>query len=253
MLRKDTGDSRYYTEHDRAIENKSVASILLRTLSRPTRLLAFHPIIQIASVISAFYYGILYIVLTNFAELWTKKYGLSVELSGLHYIAVALGEVAGSQLCAPIMDRYYRRCRAHNPEADLPPEHRIPLAIPGAILAPLALFLYGWTAEYKLHWFVVDLGVFLVCFFMQAQGMPMQAYVMDAYVDHTSSAMAASQLLRSLAAFSFPLFAPIMYESLGNGWANSTLAFVGLALGLPASAILWYLGPRLRQSMPSSH
>jgi hypothetical protein len=251
-LRKDTGDVRYYTHHERALVDKSLPSILSQALSRPLRLLAFHPIIQITSVISAFYYGILYIVLSSFADLWTKQYNLSVELSGLHYIAIALGEIAGSQLGAPIMDGYYRRMKARQPNTDLAPEHRIPLTLPGAVIGPLGLFIYGWAAQYGVHWVAVDIGVFVACVGMQIRGFAMQAYVMDAYVEHTSSAMAASQFLRSLTAFLFPLFAPIMYEKLGYGWGNSTMGFAGLVLGLPASLAMWYLGARLRQRMPSS-
>ncbi|KAH7067703.1 major facilitator superfamily domain-containing protein [Paraphoma chrysanthemicola] len=252
MLRKDTGDDRYYTEYKRMIASKSVFSILWQALSRPLRLLAFHPIIQINTIISAFDYGILYIVLASFADLWVKQYGTSVEMSGLHYIAIALGEIAGSQLGAPIMDRYYKKKQASITHGQLGPEHRIPLSFPGLIIAPLGLFMYGWAAEYHVHWVVVDLGIFVGCFGMQTRGMAMQAYVMDAYADHTSSAMAATQLLRSLFAFLFPLFTPIMYEKMGYGWGNSTLAFAGLILGLPASLVLWYFGPVLRQRMPSS-
>ncbi|KAF2025363.1 MFS general substrate transporter [Setomelanomma holmii] len=251
-LRKDTGNARYYTEHERLLANRSVLSIIWEALSRPLRLLMFHPIIQIDTVISAFDYGVLYIVLASFANLWVKQYGTSVEMSGLHYIAIALGEIAGSQLGAPIMDHYYRTMQTRHPDGELGPEHRIPLTLPGAIIGPLGLFMYGWAAQYHLHWAVVDLGIFIACFGMQTRGMAMQAYVMDAYVHHTSSAMAATQLFRSLAAFLFPLFTPVMYAKMGYGWGNSALAFAGLALGLPASLALWYFGPMLRKRMPSS-
>jgi MFS family permease len=251
-LRKDTGDPRYYTAHERATSSKSLLVVLTQALSRPVRLLLFHPIIQITSILSAFHYGILYIVLATFAEVWTKQYGLSVELSGLHYIAVALGEIAGSQLGAPVMDRYYRSLRARQADNDLAPEHRIPLSFPGAIIGPLGLFIYGWVVQYRMHWIAVDIGVFVTCFGMQIQGMAEQAYVMDAYMEHTSSAMAASQFLRSLTAFLFPLFAPVMYDRLGYGWGNSALGFAGLLLGLPALLSLWFLGARLRKNMPSS-
>jgi hypothetical protein len=56
-LRKDTGDSRYYTEHERAMASRSVFSVLLQALTRPLRLLMFHPIVQINAVMSAFDYG----------------------------------------------------------------------------------------------------------------------------------------------------------------------------------------------------
>lgn len=67
-----------------------------------------------------------------------------------------------------------------------------------------------------------------------------------------SSALAASQFLRSLTAFLFPLFVPSMYSALGYGWGNSLLGFAGLFFGLPAPAILWYWGVRLRERAKSS-
>jgi hypothetical protein len=218
-------------------------------LSRPLRLLTYHPIIQVTSVISAFYYGVLYIVLATFSDLWLQRYNQSVEISGLHYIACALGEIAGSQLCASLMDKLFRRMQACA-GGDHVPEFRIPMILPGAFLAPLGLLVYGWSARYRIHWVVVDLGIFITAFGMQITGMAIQAYVMDAYLAHTSSAMAASQFLRSLTAFLFPLFAPKMYANLGYGWGNSMIAFAGLVFGLPAPLLLWFwersLGQRLR-------
>jgi MFS family permease len=215
-LRKDTGDNRYYSEHERAMSTKSLTSILSQALSRPLRLLAFHPIIQLNAIISAFEYGVLYIVLASFAELWTK-----------HYLAIALGEVAGSQVGAPLMDAYYRRVKAQNQGGDPEPEHRLPLSLPGTVVGAVGLFVYGWVSEYRIHWAVVDIAIFIACFGMQTRGIAMQAYVMDAYQGHTSSAMAATQFLRSLTAFLFPLFAPIMYDKLGYGcllrWLCGTL------------------------------
>lgn len=53
-LRKDTGNTRYYAEHERAMASRSVASVLSRALTRPLRLLLFHPIIQINALMSGF-------------------------------------------------------------------------------------------------------------------------------------------------------------------------------------------------------
>ena len=65
--------------------------------------------------------------------------------------------------------------------------------------------------------------------------------------------MAAEQFVRSLTAFLFPLFAPIMYQKLGYGWANSILALAGLALGLPLPIYLWKYGARLRAKAVSTY
>ncbi|KAK8043518.1 hypothetical protein PG993_005948 [Apiospora rasikravindrae] len=246
-LRRETGDERYYTTIGRRDAKKNVGRVVSRAVSRPLRLLIFHPIIQLLGVISAFQYGLLYIVLSTFSELWTKQYGQSVEISGLHYIACALGEIAASVVGGRLMDYMYHYMQRRLGRAEHTPELRVPLSPPR--LVPLRL----GGAERHLHWAVVDAGVFLALFGSQIQGMPQQAYLMDAYPEHTTSALAATQFLRSLTAFPFPLFAPAMYNSLGYGWGNSLLAFVALAFGVPAPMILWRYGKRLREKASSSY
>lgn len=251
-LRRTTGDNRYYAAVERLEQGKSVASTLGNALTRPMRLLAFHPIIQVVAVTSAFNYGLLYIVLATFAELWIKHYRQPVELSGLHYLAIAIGEVVGSQLGGPLMDfQYQRLMRRLGQEPE--PESRFPLSFFFIPITAAGLFIYGWTAEYRLHWVVVDIGAFVAMFGLQAAGLPSQAYVIDVYPEHTSSAMAAMQFMRSLTAFLFPLFAPAMYARMGYGWGNSTIAFGTLVLGVPSTFLLWKFGDRLRAKTQSSY
>lgn len=257
-LRKETGNQQYLTAEERLHGHKTPMSQLSRALSRPVRLLLFHPLIQLTAVISAFNYGLLYIILSSFAALWTDQYGMSVEISGLHYIACAGGELLGSQVGGRLIDMAYKRmvaarARTHPGDDSYAPEMRIPLVFPPAFLAPFGLFLYGWAAQYHLHWAVVDLGCIIYLAFSQISGMVETAYVIDAYKDHVSSAMAAEQFLRSLAAFLFPLFVPKMYGVLGYGWGSSLLGFAGLAIGLPAPLLIWVYGARLRAKAQSSY
>jgi MFS family permease len=252
-LRKETGNAQYYTEYERQISDQSVLRVASRALSRPLRMLAFHPLVQITAVISAFSYGTLYIVLTSFADLWSSYYHQPLEISGLHYIACALGELLGSQIGGQLMDVLYRRMKARSSDNEHIPEYRLPLTVPGAIIAPIGLFIYGWTAQYRVHWIAVDIGIFINMLGGQVAGMALQAYVIDAYPDHTSSAIAATQFVRSLTAFLFPLFAPSLYNALGYGWGNSTIAFVSLLLALPAPFIIWVYGARLRQRAASTY
>ncbi|KAF4959466.1 hypothetical protein FGADI_1687 [Fusarium gaditjirri] len=248
-LRKETGQP-YYTYAERTQEGSPLRKVLAQAMTRPLRLLAFHPIIQVAAVISAIGYGLLYIVLSSFAEVWTQHYGQSVEISGLHYISCALGELAGSQLGAPLMDYWFRRTeRRHGQHL---PENRVPLMAMGAFIAPIGFIVYGWCAEFRVHWAWVDVAMFITMFGMQISGMPLQAYMIDAYPDHTSSAIAAEQFPRSLAAFLFPLFTPKMYAALGYGWGNSAMAFAELALELAAPMLLWKVGASLRARATSS-
>ena len=251
-LRQNTGDQRYYTAAERLDVNKTVSGIIRQSLTSPLRLLIFHSIIQIMAYLSAFNYGVLYIVLSTFSNLWVTKYHESVEISGVHYIAIALGEIIGSQIGGPLMDYIFGRLK-YRASGEIAPEYHLPLMLPGAILGPLGLIMYGWCAQFNVQWSVVDIGAFIACFGMQIMGQPIQAYVIDAYPDHTSSATAASQFIRSLTAFSFPLFTPKVYAALGYGWGNTTVAFIALAIGIPAPLLLWKSGPGLRAKARSSY
>ncbi|KAI9667635.1 MAG: hypothetical protein M1821_000452 [Bathelium mastoideum] len=167
-LRRQTGNNQYYTQGERLDGDRSAAAVLVRALTRPLRLLIFHPIIQASATLSGFSYGILYITLSTFSNLWISRYHQSVETSGLHYIACSLGEIAASQVSGPMMDYFYKRRQAQNPT----PESRIPLVFPGIIAAWSGMLVYGWTAEHRLYWLVVDVGVFVMLFGMQLSGMP---------------------------------------------------------------------------------
>ncbi|KAH0140980.1 hypothetical protein KCU86_g24028, partial [Aureobasidium melanogenum] len=110
---------------------------------------------------------------------------------------------------------------------------------PGSILIPIGLFIYGWTAENKTFWIGPDIGA--VCF---AAGTILvfqscQTYVIDSYQRYAASAVASTTVLRSLAGFGFPLFAPAMYNALGYGWGNSVLGFIAVGIGIPAPFLLW--------------
>ena len=116
------------------------------------------------------------------------------------------------------------------------------------MLSPVGLFVYGWTAERRTHWIWPDVGAAIFGCGIILTTLAMQAYVMDAYSTYVASAAAASQFLRSVAGLAFPLFAPLMYHSLGYEWGNSLLAILSLTLGLPAPLLLWRYGARISAS-----
>ncbi|KJK95870.1 transporter [Metarhizium anisopliae BRIP 53284] len=252
-VRRATGDDRYYAAIETHETRKLGFTTVRRALSRPFRLLATHPIVQITSIISSFEYGLLYLVLSTFGQLWVDQYGQSVEISGLHYLACAIGEVAGSQLGGPLMDYYYRKAVSKNGGAEPKPEHRLPFMFGGLSLVPVGLCLYGWGAQYRLSWVIVDLGIVITSFGSQIAGLPLHAYLIDVYGEHTSSAISASQLPRSLAAFLFPLFAPKMYSALGYGWGNTVLAAAALCISLPSPWILWKYGEKFRSHLRETY
>ena len=233
----------YYTEYEGP--NMKLSEKLWVSITRPTRLLATQPILQLVSIVMAYNFGILYIFLSTFSLLFTSKYHQTAAQSGYHYLALAIGytfaNLVGGYITDLLWDRLKKRANG-----DTAPEYRIPLLIPGGMLIPIGLFWYGWSAQAKVHWIMPDIGaaIFGVGIIMNTQAMG--AYILDSFGKYTSSATAASQLLRMTAGFAFPLFAPALYHRLDWGWGNSVLAFIAFAFCVPAPLILWVYGARIR-------
>ncbi|KAL2167106.1 hypothetical protein VTG60DRAFT_1697 [Thermothelomyces hinnuleus] len=245
-LRKQTNQPYHVANDDGGSD--PLTSKLSRALTRPVRLLATQPALQIMSLFLAYNFGVLYIVLSTFASLWVERYRQTEAQSGLHYLALVIGYTPAAQVGARGTDRLWRHLKEKKAggDGDAAPEYRVPLMVPGAMLIPAGLFVYGWTADRCAPWIWPDVGAALFGCGIILNTQSIQAYVMDAYSTYVASATAASQFLRSIAGFAFPLFALLMYRSLGYGWGNSLLAFVSLALGLPAPLLIWRYGARIR-------
>lgn len=248
-LRKETQDPSWHTEYEDA--NRTFTSLLSTSLRRPFILLATQPIVQVLALFMAYIYGLMYLMLASFPGLWTgvKYYNESVGIGGLNYISLGFGFFLGSQISARLIDLIYRKLKTRNGGVGAP-EFRTPLLFIGALAIPTGLFIYGWTAQYRTHWIGPNIGsaIFSVGAIMTFQCI--QTYLVDAYTRYAASALAAVTVLRSLAGFSFPLFAQYMYNALDYGWGNSLLAFVGIGIGIPAPLLLWKYGAKLRAMSP---
>ena len=246
-LRMETGNKDLYTEFEHP--DRKLSKVLKVSLTRPFILLGTQPIVQALAVYMGYLYGVMYLLLSSFSNLWTERYGESVGISGLNYISLGLGFFLGTQICAPLNDRFYKMLKQRNNGVGRP-EFRIPLMLPGSIFVPAGLFIYGWTANYHTHWIFPNIGTAIfaagniVCF------QCIQTYLVDSYTRYAASAIGAATVLRSLAGFGFPLFAPYMYAALDYGWGNSILGFIAVVLGIPAPILLWKFGQGLREKSP---
>lgn len=109
------------------------------------------------------------------------------------------------------------------------------------------LLPYGWSAQQYFFWLILDIGVAMIGCGLMTASQAGQAYIIDAFSQETvSSASSASQLLFSIFAFAFPLFAPKLNVVLGFGWGNTTLALLELCLGLAIPWMMWKYGKALR-------
>lgn len=248
-MRTETGDESFQTEDER--QNKTLPQVIRTALMRPFRLLTTQPIVQALSLYIAYLYGLMYIALSTFPVLWTSPqyYNETTGIGGLNYLSLGIGFWLGSQICAPLNDRIYRRLKDRN-QGTGKPEFRVPMLAAVALLTPAGLFIYGWTAQAHCHWIAPNIGALVFGVGVIVTYQCIQSYMVDTYARFAASAIAAASFLRSLAGFGFPLFAPYMYTALGYGWGNSVLAFIAIALGIPAPIFLWKFGEKLRKMSP---
>lgn len=125
-------------------------------------------------------------------------------------------------------------------DAVLQPEARLTSLLPAYCLIPIGLFIYGWTAQYKVHWIVPILATVLIGIGNIAVFMCISLYLIDAFALYAASALAANTVIRSIMGAVLPLCGQKMYDTLGLGWGNSLLGFIGLALlPVPWAILKW--------------
>lgn len=127
------------------------------------------------------------------------------------------------------------------------PEDRLPLVIVGGLAMPIGLFLYGWTAEHRVFWFVPIIGTGILGIGLILTTVPVITYVVDLFGQHAASAIAASIVIQNTSGALFPLAGPALYKRIGYGWGNTVLGFIAVAF-LPVPIFLLKYGKRIRTS-----
>ncbi|KAH8166234.1 hypothetical protein CIB48_g2024 [Xylaria polymorpha] len=254
-LRKETGNDLLRSKLDIGL---SPSDFFKRSAVRPVKMFIYSPVVAIMALYTALTYGYLYVQFTTMTEVFQGVYGFSTSLVGLSFIGLGVGSLIGVVIYSSTSDKYITKKAA---EADrlaeetgkekqgMKPEYRLPLLPLGAICIPIGLFIYGWTAEKKVHWVVPIIGTAfggignILVFFS------IQTYLVDAFTIYAASALASNTIIRSVAGAVLPLAGLRLYERLGYGWGNSLLAFIAI-LFLPVSFVLLKYGERLRTRYP---
>ncbi|KAH7397700.1 major facilitator superfamily domain-containing protein [Cadophora sp. MPI-SDFR-AT-0126] len=242
-LIQETGNTALHTKWQNP--DHTFGHILRKNLVRPFVMLATQPTIQVMAFYRAYIYGLKYLVLSTFPMVFEETYNMSIGDASLNYLSLGVGFVIGLQICAPLIDKVYIRLKRHYNSPGRP-EFRIPLMLPGGLLVPLGLLIYGFTARSTIHFIVPNIGAAIFACGCIISFQCAQAYVVDAYTTYAASATGAAAFVRTIAGFGFPLFAGKLYGGLGVGWGNAVLAFVALGVGIPAPILFWRYGERIR-------
>jgi len=156
-LRKETENPKLISKLDSGLTPK----VLFKTaLSRPLRMLLFSPIVLLFSLYMAVVYGYLYLMFTTLTGVFEGVYHFSTGIVGLVYLGLGLGMFGGLFIFGLLQNIIVKKYAKSGKE--FPPESRLPLMIPGALCVPVGLFIYGWTAQYHVFWFVPIFGTAFV-------------------------------------------------------------------------------------------
>ncbi|KAL4925643.1 major facilitator superfamily domain-containing protein [Aspergillus undulatus] len=128
-----------------------------------------------------------------------ESYDESIGIGGLNYISLGLGFFLGAQVIAPL-------------------QFCVPMMVPGAILGPVGLVIYGWTAEYK-----TNIGACLI---------------------------AAGIMIATLLGLVFLSSRRVSVMASGMAWGNTLLALAAVVIGWPGPVMLWVYGERLWRRSP---
>ncbi|KAL4738125.1 major facilitator superfamily domain-containing protein [Aspergillus similis] len=239
-LAKKTGNEKLYVD----VKADTLVYTLAHAFERPLKLFFTQPIIFCMAVYMAYLFGTTYLMFATFPDIWTLVYHEEPGIGGVNYLSIAIGSFAGLIFNLKVIDRIYKTLKAQNHNIGKP-EFRMPSLAVGSVISTIGLFWYGWSIG-RVHWIMPNIGaaIFTGGTISCLQGM--QTYIVDSYQTYAASAMAACAILRSLAGFGFPLFAPYMYDALGYGWGTSVLGFFSIGFGWMAPFVFWHYGPKLR-------
>lgn len=238
-LKASTGNSKLRSKLDTGLTTRQLFKF---SIVRPTKMLFLSTICFSISLYIAITYSYLYILFTTFSVVFKEQYGWKGGISGLSFLGLGIGSLIGQLVYVrygnKIVDKHIKR-------GDFCPEHRLYMMCIGGIFIPCGLFIYGWSVQYKTHFMVPEVATGFIGFGLLMSFMPATTYLVDVFTVHAASAMAASTVLRSVAAAFIPLSSQTMYKKMGYGWGNSMLGFISLLM-VPMPFLFIKFGERIR-------
>lgn len=167
-MRKETGNELLRSKLDSGLTPRDYFN---RGILRPFKMILFSPICIFAGVYVALTYGYLYLMFSSITPLFMEIYGFSVIESGLAFLGLGIGSMSGVVFFSLTSDAYIKKRADEEKEkaqaegrepGGMKPEYRLPPLKYGAFLLPAGLFIYGWTAEKKVHWIAPIIGTAVV-------------------------------------------------------------------------------------------
>ena len=120
------------------------------------------------------------------------------------------------------------------------PEYRLhTLWLPGLIIMPIGLGLFGAALEYHLHYMVLALGAFFIVFSATAAVPASLNYVVESFERNPQEVGTCMNIYRLLLGLIIPFFLDKWEEAMSIGWVFGTAAFVSLFTWILLMLLMW--------------
>jgi multidrug resistance protein len=190
---------------EQQIDLKNIAE---RYLLRAFKMLLKEPILDLITLYMALIYGIMYLFFEAYPIAFQEERGWNSGVGALPFLGITIGVlIGGAIIIYTSKTRFARKLRE---EGQVVPEERLIPMIIGGALFPIGMFWFAWTSSPNITWVPqvlagIPIGAGVLMIFLQGLN-----YIIDVYLMHANSAIAANTFVRSLFGSGFPLFATAM-------------------------------------------
>ena len=252
----------------------SLMTMVSTSLTRPFQFLFTEPIVFFFSLWVSFAWAVLYLTFGSIPLVFRRQYNFNTQQSGYVFAALIVGSTIGAIL-GIFQDDFLRHPNWRNPsnssgdssDSDVKsiepsthgawvfirrrfpaesPESRLYLTCFTAVLLPIGLFLFGFSAEPSNHWIIPTIGVGFASAGIYYVYLATFNYLADIYQAYASSAIAAQSFCRNILGGVFPLVTTPLFTNLGEDAAGGLLGAIATLLTVVPWALVLF-GERIRR------
>ncbi|KAJ9107388.1 hypothetical protein QFC21_000838 [Naganishia friedmannii] len=239
-LRKEHNSNAYRAEHE--LNRTPLSTEIKIGLTRPFVLMFCEPIVLCMSIFLSFIYSLLYLLFFAFPIAFEEVRGWNAGTTGTAFIAVMIG-IAVAFAALQYQEVLYARASKDGAK----PEARLYPMMLGAIVLPIALFIFAFTGGYEwVHWIGPCVGGALFGFAMLLIYVSANSYIVDSYITYAASALAAKTFMRSEIAATVPLWVVQMFHNMGFQYAGLLLALIACVIA-PIPFLFFFKGEAVRK------
>jgi MFS transporter, DHA1 family, multidrug resistance protein len=244
-LRKQTGDSRYYTLEEKETKERPFGPFLMEIVKRPFLMIIQEPGIFALDFYISLAYGAFFLFFEAFPIVFAGVYNFTIMQQSLAFLGFLVGSVFAYLTLITFMIKVVRPSIAAK---KMSPEVFLKLSAWVCFFLPFSEFLFGWTAQE--HWILpivweafYTIGIYNI---FQSSF----AYLALNYPRYRASVFAGNAFMRCTFACVFPLFGAAMYNNLATprfpiAWGSTILAFFTLLMCVIPFLLMRY-GAQLR-------